>query len=76
MVSSADSTQIALTAKGLVTSVLPLVMTFIHAPNLSTLPNDIYTAIVAFFSLVSGVMVLFGAIRKIALTFVPEPPKQ
>lgn len=70
LTSSQDPTQPALTAKGIVTAVLPTVMIFIHSPSLSSLPNDVYAAIVAVFGAVSSVQIAYGLVRKI---FYPAP---
>lgn len=73
--SSADPTQVALTAKGLVSSLIPLLMLFVHTPSLSNLPDEIYTLILALFTVYSAGAVLFGLARKVYISFViPTPP--
>lgn len=67
--SSADSQQVALTAKGLISTLLPILLVFFHNPNVNDLPDSIYTLIVAFFSVVSACMVTAGMIRKLFVTF-------
>lgn len=69
MKSSANPTETALTAKGLVSTLLPIVLMVIHNPNLNTLPDDVYSLIVAVFGVISAVMVVFGLARKIYLSF-------
>jgi hypothetical protein len=66
--SSANPTEVALTAKGLVSAVVPLLLTFIHNPNFSSLPDSAYTLVVAFFTVYSALAVFFGLARKIYLT--------
>lgn len=67
--SSANPQEVALTSKGLITTLLPILLTFIHNPNLNTLPDQIYSVVVAFFGVISALMVLFGIARKIYLSF-------
>lgn len=69
--SSADPTQIALTAKGLMTSVLPFLMFFVHNPNFGNLPDAIYAGVIAFFAVISSLMVFAGLMRKLYLSFAP-----
>lgn len=70
--SSADPTQVALTVRGLVSGWLPLAMFFLHNPNLSTLPDDIYSIILGVFTVYSTCATVFGLARKIAYTVIPE----
>jgi hypothetical protein len=67
--SSADPTQVALTVKGIVSTVVPVLLVFVHNPNLSTLPDDVYSLVVAAFALYSAVAVVYGFSRKIYLSF-------
>ena len=68
--SSKDPAAVALTAKGLCSAVLPLLMVFLHNPNLSSLGDDVYSLIVAAFGVYSAVAVVVGLVRKIYLTVV------
>jgi hypothetical protein len=63
--SSSDPTQVALTVKGIITAIVPVLAVFIHAPNLSTLPDDIYSAVVAVFAVFSAAITAYGLIRKL-----------
>lgn len=71
VVSSADPSAVALTVKGWVSTIIPVLMIVIHNPNLSDLPNEIYAAIVAVFGIISAVTTAYGLIRKIILSFQP-----
>lgn len=66
--SSSNPTEVALTAKGLITTLVPVLMVFVHTPNINTLPDDVYSVVVAVFGVISAVMVLFGIARKIYLS--------
>ena len=70
--SSADPTQVALTAKGVISAVIPVLMVFVHNPNLNDLPDEIYTLVVALFAVYSSLAVVFGLARKIYLSFQPS----
>ena len=67
-VSSADPTKISLLIKGWATSAVPFLAFFIHSPNLSNLPNDVYTVIFAILGIVAAVQVVWGGLRKIWYT--------
>lgn len=68
VVSSADPTQVALTVKGWVATIIPAAMLVIHNPNLSDLPNDVYSFIMAALVVVSALVTLWGFVRKIVNT--------
>jgi hypothetical protein len=63
--SSGDPTQVAVTAKGIVIGILPALMVFIHAPSLTNLPDDVYSLVVALFTLVAAAHLVYGLLRKI-----------
>lgn len=63
--SSSDPTQVALTVKGIVTAVIPVLAFLIHTPNLSSLPDEIYSFVVAFFGVFASLLVVIGLVRKI-----------
>jgi hypothetical protein len=66
--SSADPTQVALTAKGIISTVVPVLLVFVHNPNLSSLPDDVYSLIVAAFGVYSAIAIVFGLARKIYIS--------
>lgn len=67
--SSADPSEVALTAKGLISSLLPILLVFVHNPNLTNLPDDVYTVIVALFTVYSAVSIVVGIARKIFIEY-------
>lgn len=74
--SSSDPTEVALTAKGLISTLVPLLLVFVHNPNLNNLPNDVYTVIVALFAVYSAVAVVVGLARKAFVAYsTPVPPQ-
>jgi len=73
VVSSADSNSVALTAKGYMTSIVPVLLFFFHNPNLSSLPDDVYSLVVAAFAAYSAIAVVYGLGRKIYLSFFVQP---
>jgi hypothetical protein len=68
--SSQDPTQVALTVKGWVSAIVPVALIAIHNPNLSSLPNQVYSVVVAFFGVVTAAVTLYGLAKKI---FIPSP---
>lgn len=63
--SSSDPTQVALTVKGWVSTIIPVALIVIHNPNLSSLPDQIYSIIIAAFGVVSAAVTLYGLVRKL-----------
>ena len=72
--SSADPNTVGLTVKGVVTFIIPYLLTFLPALgvnvsfDLNSLPDIIYSVVVSVFTLVAATMTVFGAIRKLVLT--------
>lgn len=69
VLSSADPTQPALTVKGIVSTIVPILMVFVHNPNLNDLPDEVYSVIIALFGMYSAFAVAFGLFRKIYISF-------
>lgn len=72
--SSADPTSVALTAKGLISTVIPVLMVFVHNPNLNNLPDEIYSLVIGLFGAYSAIAIVIGIVRKIALSL--NPPQE
>ena len=70
--SSADPSEVALTVKGYMTSIVPVLMFVIHNPSLSDLPNDVYALVLGVFAVYSAVAVVVGIVRKLYNTFKPQ----
>lgn len=70
--SSANPDEVALTVKGLVTSLLPIVLIVFHNPNLSTLPDAVYSIVVAALGVCSAVAVVIGLLRKFYVQFTTQ----
>jgi len=73
VVSSSDPNETALTVKGYVSSIVPVLMFLLHNPNLSSLPNDVYSFVVACFAAYSACATVYGLGRKIYLSFFVQP---
>ena len=78
--SSADPNSVALTVRGWMVSIVPILMYLLHNPNLSSLPDDVYSIVIGVLAVVSTVATLIGLVRKIILSFsgssqVPPAPQ-
>ncbi len=69
--SSNDPTQVALTVKGLAAGVLPVALVVLHGANLAPLPDELYIFVVVALGIVSGLIAIYGIIRKIYFTIIP-----
>lgn len=77
VLSSADPSQAALTAKGMITFAIPVLMYLVpifhfHVTpdNLNTLPGTIYDLVFWVFTTAASLMTVLGIFRKLWLTFV------
>ena len=73
LTSSANPQEASLTVKGWMTTILPVLMFVAHNPNLNTLPDDVYSFVMAALGLVAGFMTVWGLARKIYLTVIGKP---
>ncbi len=69
VVSSSNPEEVALTVKGWMSAIVPVLLFVIHNPNLNSLPDGVYAVVIALLAIVSAVVTAYGIIIKIIRTF-------